>query len=165
MNEDYSAVFSALVRRLKTKNYHISAAESCTAGLFSAYLADVPGASRVLSYGFVVYSEEAKNRVLDVPLQTIGEYGVVSEQTAAAMAKGAAEISRAEVAVAVTGFAGPESDGVLPVGRVCFAYVLPGRLITETRDFGAVGRNLVRQRAAVHAAQTISSLLEELPCD
>ena len=77
-------IFERLVERLKERRLSVASAESCTAGLFAADLAAVPGASSVFEYGFVVYSAAAKQRILGVPQKVIGRYGVVSEQTARA---------------------------------------------------------------------------------
>lgn len=153
--------FERLVAFLKEKNLKIAAAESCTAGLFSARLAGVPGASSVLEFGFVVYSEKAKHKVLGVPFETIEKYGVVSPETAEAMAKGARETSGSDVGIGITGFAGPASDGVLPVGRVCFGFDINGEIYACYKDFGSVGRNEVRSRAADFAAAQLTALLEK----
>ena len=154
--------FTNLVHTLTNKKYHITSAESCTAGLFCAHLADVPGASNVLSYGFVVYSEEAKCRMLGVNPETIAAYGVVSEETAREMVAGAIKHSGADLGVSITGYAGP---GASPeVGKVCFGFQLSGALITKTMMFGNIGRNLVREKAAAFAADELRKLLEAESC-
>lgn len=153
--------FNKLIALLQKKNLKIAAAESCTAGLFSARLADVPGASSVLEYGFVVYSEEAKQKILDVPSEIIESFGVVSTQTAASMAEGAREKSGAEVGVGITGYAGPGADGVLPVGRVCFGFDIKDKKESCCQDFGNVGRNKVRELAADFAAAELIAILEK----
>ena len=151
--------FPALVRLLKKLNYRVAAAESCTAGLFSAHIADTPGASDVMKYGFVVYSEEAKTVLVGVLPETIARFGVVSEETACEMARGAAEKANAQCGVGITGFAGPSADENYPVGRVCFGYCINGNTVTEKIEFGSIGRNAVRKKAAEHAAEKLLSLL------
>ncbi len=137
-----------VVRVLMERGWHIAFAESCTAGLCAARLVDVPDASRVLDVSFVTYAESAKTEYLAVSPETIERYGVVSEEVAAAMARGCAARAGCEVAVGVTGFAGP-SGGTdkAPVGTVCFGFFVGGAVTTVTRHFGAVGRAEVRAAA------------------
>ena len=153
-------IFAQLVKMLIKKNYSITAAESCTAGMFCSRVADIPGASEALAYGFVVYSEEAKHRMLGVSPKTIAEYGVVSEPTAREMAIGAAEKAHADVSVSFTGYAGPASCVTDHVGRVCFGYSIKGNVQTQTVEFGDIGRNNVREKSAAHAAKRLLELLE-----
>ena len=97
-------------------------AESCTGGLIAGLLTEIPGSSAVLERGFVVYSNAAKQELLGVPAETLVNYGAVSGETAVAMAEGALRASRAEVAVSVTGIAGPDGGtAAKPVGLVHFA--------------------------------------------
>ena len=154
-------VFERLVKRLNEKHLRIAAAESCTAGLFSANLAAVPGASAAFEYGFIVYSAAAKQKILGVPQNVIARYGVVSEQTARAMAEGALRVSRADLSVGITGFAGPDADEGFSVGTVCFAFCSQGKTVSETVHFGDIGRNNVRQKCAEYAAERFLDLLEE----
>ncbi len=153
-------VFSALVKQLKKLNMTVAPAESCTAGLFSSRLAEVPGASDVLRYGFVVYAAEAKCRLLGVKPETIETCGVVSEETACEMACGAAAAAKADIGLGITGYAGPGADDGMPVGRVCFGYALCGTVKTETVEFGDIGRNAVRGKSAEHAAETLLLMLK-----
>ena len=164
-HEAYLKPFETLFGLLKARNLHVAAAESCTAGLFSATLAEIPGASDVMEYGFIVYSVDAKDKLVGVSRRTVDAFGVVSEETAIEMALGAAERAGAEIGVGITGFAGPGSDGVLPVGRVCFGYRVFGKTFAETVDFGDRGRNEVRRLAAFRAAQRLTLLLRENACD
>ena len=158
MNDN--GVFQELVSLLKENHLTVCAAESCTAGLFSSSVAEVPGASDVMGFGFVTYSVKAKNECVGVPFETVDRFGVVSEETALAMAKGALERSGADVGLGITGFAGPTSDGTVPVGRVCFGYSVQGVLSSETVDFGDAGRNDVRRNAVLHAARSLIKQLE-----
>ena len=134
-----------LVMILKEKGWHITFAESCTAGLASARLVNVPDASSVLDVGFITYADEAKVKYLDVNSDTIKEYGVVSEEIAAQMCAGAAKAMNAEVGVGITGIAGPTGGtDKKPVGMVCFGIYINGSITTWTRQFGNIGRNQVR---------------------
>lgn len=130
----------------------VAAAESCTGGLTLGTLTEIPGSSDVVERGFVTYSNEAKTELLGVPAALIEAHGAVSEEVARAMADGALERSRADLAVSITGIAGPGGSESKPEGRVCFG--LAGRGIetaTATVEFGALGRRLVRRASVAHA--------------
>ena len=121
-------------------------AESCTGGLIAGLLTEIPGSSDVLERGFVVYSNAAKQDLLGVPAETLAKHGAVSGETAVAMAEGALRASRAEVAVSVTGVAGPDGGtAAKPVGLVHFACARRGKS-TQAREqrFGDIGREAVR---------------------
>ncbi len=130
----------------------IAAAESCTGGLVCGALTEIPGSSDVVERGFVTYSNEAKQEMLGVPEALIADRGAVSEEVAVAMAEGALARSRATLAVAITGVAGPGGSERKPEGRVCFALAAAGRpTASETVEFGALGRRLVRRGSVAHA--------------
>ena len=152
-----------VVRMLMERGWHIAFAESCTAGLCAARLVDVPDASRVLDVSFVTYAESAKTEYLAVTPETIAQYGVVSEEVAAAMARGCAARVGCEVAVGVTGFAGP-SGGTdkAPVGTVCFGFSVGGAVTTVTRHFGAIGRAEVRAAATDFVFAWLRDALDKL---
>ena len=134
-----------VVEKLIEKNYHITFAESCTAGLAAARLVNVPDASKVLDVSFVTYANEAKQKYVNVNEDTIEANGVVSEEVAGEMAAGAANAMGAEVGVGISGIAGP-SGGTdkKPVGMVCFGFYVNGNISTYTMKFGDIGRNNVR---------------------
>lgn len=134
-----------VVEKLIEKNYHITFAESCTAGLAAAKLVNVPDASKVLDVSFVTYANEAKQKYVNVNEDTIEANGVVSEEVAGEMAAGAANAMGAEVGVGISGIAGP-SGGTdkKPVGMVCFGFYVNGNISTYTMKFGDIGRNNVR---------------------
>ncbi len=156
------ADFEKLVRLLADRHMTVSAAESCTGGLFAASIVDVPDASKVLGYSFVTYSEEAKHALVGVPMEMIERFGVVCEPVAEAMARGAAGAGHADVGVGITGFAGP-SGGTedCPVGTVCFGVCVKGECRTYTVRFGNIGRNEVRRKAVAFACEKLTEQLEE----
>ncbi len=127
----------------------VAAAESCTGGLVAAAITDVPGASAVLDRGFIVYSNEAKADLLGVAPALIARHGAVSGEVARAMAAGALKNSRADIAVSITGVAGPSGGSATkPVGLVWFGLAVRGRSVrVEQRVFPNADRNLVRLRA------------------
>lgn len=137
----------------------IALAESCTGGLVAAALTEVPGSSAVLDRGFVVYSNDSKRTLLGVPLDLIEAFGAVSVATAWAMAKGALERSVADVALAITGVAGPDggSDNK-PVGTVVFSRCERGSDIDpegERKQFDATSRADVRHQATLWALELL----------
>ena len=111
-----------VVRILKEKGLKITSAESCTGGSFAAAITDVAGASEVLASAYVTYSNESKVREVDVPAELIERYGVVSSQVAEAMAKGAKARSGADIAISITGYAGPEADPGHEAGEAYIGY-------------------------------------------
>lgn len=130
----------------------IATAESCTGGMVAAALTDIPGSSDVVDRGFVTYSNGAKIDMLGVSEQTLKAHGAVSEQVAQEMADGALQHAHAHLAVSITGIAGPGGSEFKPEGRVCFGLARAGRdTTTETVEFGALGREHVRNAARDHA--------------
>ena len=119
---------AALLKRYEAAGLRIATAESCTGGLVAARLTEIPGSSTVVDRGFVTYSNAAKTEMLGVPAGLIAQHGAVSEAVARAMAEGALARSGADVAVAVTGIAGPGgATAAKPVGLVHFAVARAGR--------------------------------------
>ena len=137
----------------------IATAESCTGGMVAAALTDIPGASAVVERGFVTYTNRAKIEMLGVSDAALDAYGAVSEEVAVEMAIGALAHSPADVAVSITGIAGPGGSDFKPEGRVCFALADTAGVVSETVDFGALGRGPVRAAARDHA---LSLLLNHL---
>ncbi|MEO1137892.1 MAG: CinA family protein [Pseudomonadota bacterium] len=134
----------------------IATAESCTGGMVIAALTDIAGSSAVVDRGFVTYSNDAKVRMLGVLTETLKAHGAVSEPVAREMAEGALDHSEADIAVSITGIAGPGGSDHKPEGRVCFGLARPS-LVThvETMEFGAVGRAKVRSLARDHALRLL----------
>ena len=138
----------------------VAVAESCTGGLVSAALTEIPGSSEIFEEGFVTYSNEAKSDMLGVSTDVLETFGAVSVATAWAMAQGALSRSGADVAVAITGIAGPAGGSEKkPVGTVVFARADrkadPHDMVTDTRDFGDLGRGGVRLQAALCALELL----------
>lgn len=116
---DYTCIEEAVIEKLKEKHMKVATAESCTGGLIAKRITDVPGASEVFDCGIISYANEIKHRVLGVSEDDLNKYGAVSEAVARQMAQGALKVSGADIAVSVTGIAGPDSDSTnKPVGLV-----------------------------------------------
>jgi nicotinamide-nucleotide amidase len=134
-------------------------AESCTGGWVAQAVTAVPGSSSWFDRGFVTYSNAAKHEVLGVSKKILKKFGAVSEETAREMARGALAHSRAGVAVAVTGVAGPSGGtAAKPVGMVCFAWARGRRVLAETRRFRG-GREAVRRQSVLHALEGVLRIL------
>lgn len=135
----------------------VATAESCTGGMVAAALTDIPGSSAVVERGFVTYSNEAKAELLGVPMELIIDHGAVSEPVAIAMAEGALAHSRADLAVSITGIAGPGGGTeTKPEGLVHFACARTGRPTSHARiEFGALGRAGVRKRSVEQALRML----------
>lgn len=133
----------------REQNLKLVTAESCTGGLIAGLLTEIAGSSDVVERGFVVYSNEAKRDMLDVPGDLIADSGAVSEPVARAMAEGALKNSRAHVSISVTGIAGPGGGTPMkPVGLVHFGAARHGRsIVHEVQRFGDIGREEIRIRS------------------
>ena len=140
----------------KNKLAMITCAESCTGGMLANALTDMPGSSAVFDRGFVTYSNNAKIEMLGVKEKTLEKSGAVSEEVAQEMAKGALDRSLASLAISITGIAGPGSSDFKPEGRVCFGLALKNeRQAAQTVEFGAIGRNMVREASCKFALEII----------
>lgn len=152
---------SELVDLLIKNNYTISFAESCTGGMMASSVVDVPDASKVLNASFITYSNEAKIKYVNVSEHTLDAYGAVSEQVAYEMAQGAAEANNADVAVGISGIAGPGGGTAeKPVGTVCFGYYIDGKIVTETVLFGGMDRQNVRMKSVEHVTEFLVDRLK-----
>jgi len=149
-----------LVELLKQKNMHICCAESCTGGMLTSTLVGVVGASDVIDMGFITYANEAKIKLLCVKQEDIDSYGVVSETVAGQMARGACAASGAQVGVGISGIAGPGGSDFKPEGMVCFGFCVNGRVTTHTEQFGAIGRQNVRQKSCELAIDKLIELIK-----
>jgi nicotinamide-nucleotide amidase len=150
---EIDALARDLGMRLSARGWLCATAESCTGGLVAGAITEIAGSSAWFDRGFVTYSNEAKAELLGVPVSVLDEHGAVSEPTARAMAEGALARSRAAIAVAITGVAGPGGGSPdKPVGLVCFAWAVragPTRVVT---------RRFPGDRAAVRRAAVIAAL-------
>lgn len=139
----------------------ICTAESCTGGLIAKTFTDLAGSSEWFDRGFVTYSNQAKIDMLDVKSTTLTKYGAVSEEVAKEMVVGAVKHSNAQLAIAVTGIAGPGGGSKLkPVGTVWFGFVLDDRVITQKQWFDGE-RQQVRQSSLYFALSRITNLMAE----
>jgi nicotinamide-nucleotide amidase len=149
--------------RLRVLGWRIAIAESCTGGWLAKSLTDVPGSSLWFGWGFVTYANEAKTGMVGVPAALIAAHGAVSEPVVRAMAEGARARSGADVAVAISGIAGPHgATPGKPLGTVWFAWTGPHGTRAEHEIF-AGGRERVRRQAVAHALGGILNELERVP--
>ena len=141
---DVEAMIDRVLKIASDRDVALATAESCTGGLIASVLTDVEGRSHVFERGYVVYTDDAKAEEIAVPLRLIQQNGAVSEPVARAMAEGALRASGADVAVSVTGFAGPAGPDDEP-GLVHFAVAARGEpTVHEVRRFGDIGRGPCR---------------------
>lgn len=145
----------------RAQKLRIATAESCTGGLIGGLLTEIAGSSDVFDRGFIVYSNRAKQDMLNVPGDLIADMGAVSEAVARAMAEGAVENSNAHLAVAVTGIAGPGGGTAMkPVGLVHIAAARENRsILHEAHRFGDVGRSEIRMKTVEAALDLLRRLL------
>jgi nicotinamide-nucleotide amidase len=163
VSESVRVAAKRLLTFCRTRGLKIAAAESCTGGLVAAALTAIAGSSDVVDCGFVTYSDEAKQKMLGVPAATLKRHGAVSGQTAAAMAKGALRKSQADLAVSITGIAGPGGGTKQkPVGLVYFAATTrKGRYLARRRLYGNIGRARVRLRSVEQALALLERLAKK----
>ncbi len=156
----------ALAAQLLSRGWMLATAESCTGGLIAAACTDLAGSSTWFERGFVSYSNAAKAQMLGVDATLIAQHGAVSEPVARAMAQGALQHAHAQVALAVTGVAGPGGGSAdKPVGTVWFAWAVTGQaptLYSEMQRF-AGDRAAVRQATLRHSLRRLLKLLPRLP--
>ena len=161
--DDTLALARELGQRLSARGWFAATAESCTGGLVAGAITDVGGSSGWFDRGFVTYSNEAKVELLGVELATLAQYGAVSEPAARAMAEGAVLRSRAHVAVAVTGIAGPTGGSpAKPVGMVCFGWAVRGGPTTVGTHVFPGDRQAVREASVAVALRGLVDRLDPL---
>jgi len=144
-----------ILKFARDKEVMITTAESCTGGKVAAAITDVPGSSDIFDRGFVTYSNAAKIAMLGVSPDTLTRHGAVSEEVVREMALGARIAAGADLAVAISGVAGPGGSEFKPEGRVCYGLATVGSVMTETVEHGALGRAEVRSAATDHALRLI----------
>ncbi len=157
--EDIVAMAERVVAENRAAGRTVALAESCTGGLVAAAITEIAGSSAVLDRGFVTYSNEAKQELLGVSPDILDTFGAVSIATAWSMAQGALKHSRADVAVAISGIAGPDGGSAMkPVGTVVFALAIRGNeeeVEAEERRLEASSRAMVRHQAALIALELL----------
>jgi nicotinamide-nucleotide amidase len=148
-----------IIDRYRKSGLHIATAESCTGGMVAVALTDIAGSSDVFERGFVTYSNAAKMQMLGVSAATLEAHGAVSEAVAQQMAEGALTAAGVDVALSITGIAGPGGSEFKPEGRVCFGLARRGAAtVVETVEFGALGRAEVRQAARDHGLALLAAV-------
>lgn len=160
----FSPAFLARAEKLladaRANGLKIATAESCTGGLIAGLLTEIAGSSDVFERGFVTYSNEAKQELLGVPHELLARYGAVSAEVARAMALGALKHAHADMAVAVTGIAGPTGGTTeKPVGLVYLAAARGERVIARECRFGEIGRREVRMASVEVALELLTQLV------
>ncbi len=162
MNNDLFFLSERLGVLLKARNWQVATAESCTGGGVAAAITSVPGSSDWFGYGLVSYANQAKQKLLGVRPETIETYGAVSAETVTEMAKGALDLSGANIAVAISGVAGP-SGGTLekPLGTVWFAWARTGQGVEARLQIFKGDRQAVQQQAVKAALKGLIEFLEK----
>ena len=160
MTEQETQKIASVISYLIRENISVATAESCTAGLISAALGDIPGVSSIFSEGYVTYSNDAKEKNLGVSHDTLLAYGAVSEQTAKEMAEGVRKRTGARLGVSSTGIAGPDGGTKeKPVGLVFIGVSLDGKT-TVTKNIFSGDRKEVREQTVFTAFSMISKIFE-----
>ncbi len=160
-HESTESLCITLAELLLVNSYRLVTAESCTGGMISAACTDLSGSSAWFDRGFVTYSNEAKKSLLDVPDRLLRRAGAVCKGVAHAMAQGALRHSEAQVAISVTGVAGPTGGSpAKPVGTVWFGFAWPGHVTTEKCLFSG-DRSDIRSATVTHAFRRLIQLLQE----
>ena len=153
-----------VVQYLIDEKLSLSAAESCTGGLLSSAITSVSGSSKIFECGVVSYSEKIKEELLGVPSETIDKYGVVSAETAIAMAEAVKELSKSDIAVGITGLAGPAgAEDILPVGTIYISIAYGDRKIAENLklyELGGFDREVNRLLTVALALEKVLEILK-----
>ena len=155
-----SDLTKTLAQILLSRHWTVSLAESCTGGLVCATLTELAGSSEWFERGYITYSNEAKTECLGVPAQLIESHGAVSEEVAKAMAEGARINSGSNVAISITGVAGPSGGSIeKPVGTVCFGWATENQTLTKTMHFDG-DRQKIREEAGRFGLTELIALLQ-----
>ena len=160
MRKDIFNIAKEIIDLASLNKAVIASAESCTGGMLSSAITKIPGSSAIFECGFVTYSNISKMKLLGVNKNTLDCYGAVSEEVAGEMAIGALINSQASLAISITGIAGPGSLTSKPEGMVCFSIAINNEIkLTETKNWGPLGRDRIRQTATLHGLQLLSRTL------
>jgi nicotinamide-nucleotide amidase len=165
MDPELIAAAARVLNANRAAGRMVAVAESCTGGLVAAALTEIAGSSDVFERGYVTYSNEAKMEAIGVNQDILVTFGAVSVAVAWAMAQGALQHSHADIAVAITGIAGPTGGSEKkPVGTVVFARAVrgddPDRVVADVRNFGDLGRSEIRRQAALVALELLMPVAE-----
>ena len=156
ISDDGANLETVVVRELAGRGLKLATAESCTGGMIASRVTDVPGASAVLTHGFVTYANEAKVQLLDVAEDSLAKFGAVSEEVCREMAAGALAASGADLAVSVTGIAGPDGGSdEKPVGTVFIGIAEKGKEVAVTKQCHPRGRRSFKQQVSQVALDLI----------
>ena len=162
ISDDGSSLEEVVVRLLRERGMTLATAESCTGGLISNRITDVPGASAVFTHGFITYANEAKTQLLGVPAELIASHGAVSEDVACRMAAGALEASGADLAVAVTGIAGPDGGTEeKPVGTAWIGVAVKGKAVRAFRVYHPRNRHDFKLAVSQSALEAVRREMNE----
>ena len=162
MRKDIFNIAKEIIDLANLNKAVIASAESCTGGMLSSAITEVPGSSVIFECGFVTYSNISKMELLSVKENTLNFYGAVSEEVAGEMAIGAINNSKANLAISITGIAGPGGSDTKPEGMVCFSIAFENEIkLTETKKWGALGRYIIRQKATLHGLRLLSRTLKK----
>lgn len=155
-------ISAELIALLKKNKLILSTAESCTGGLIAKLLTDIPGASNVFVGSLVAYSNNIKRDILNVKQETLDNFGAVSHETVKAMAENINQIFKTDVAISVSGIAGPGGETeVKKVGTVCFGFAFPDKTETFTKHFQG-SREHIRTESAIFAISYCKDYLNKL---
>ncbi len=145
-----------VLQHCRAKGWNVATAESCTGGMVAAALTDIAGSSDVFERGFITYSNASKAEMLGVDAELINAHGAVSQQVAEKMAMGALQNSIADLAVSITGIAGPGGSENKPEGLVWFGLANKHNVtITHCQEFGAIGRENIRHQSVEYALRLL----------
>ena len=162
MRKDIFNISKEIIDSANLNKAVIASAESCTGGMLSSAITEIQGSSVIFECGFVTYSNISKMELLSVKENTLNFYGAVSEEVAGEMAIGAINNSKANLAISITGIAGPGGSNTKPEGMVCFSIAFENEIkLTETKKWGALGRNIIRQKATLHGLRLLSRTLKK----
>jgi nicotinamide-nucleotide amidase len=162
MRRDIFNIAKEIIELANLNKAVIASAESCTGGMLSSAITEIPGSSTIFECGFVTYSNISKMELLGVNEKTLNLYGAVSEEVAGEMAIGAVNNSKASLAISITGIAGPGGSNTKPEGMVCFSIAFENEIkLTETKKWGALGRNIIRQKATLHGLRLLIRTLKK----
>ncbi|MEH6524896.1 MAG: CinA family protein [Sneathiella sp.] len=159
-NREIVSMSTTVLENCRKRKWLLATAESCTGGLIGGALTEIAGSSDVFDRGFITYTNKAKHKVIGVDIDTLRNFGAVSEEVARTMAAGALKTAAVQIAVAVTGIAGPGGGSAeKPVGRVHLAATnIDGNTLHRKMDYGDIGRSEVRIATVMTALEMLNEI-------